>query len=647
MDGWDLVLHSYHAMSCLRRAPARPSPPFTQKLRTCRHGAPRESRSAVCARARPDNHLSTEKRARSQLPPGIRSVQICLKSTRNVISRKLSAVLSRFLCIILSVNMISVGDPPLVWSQVTGPYPNPGGQPQRQSLYQKKSQTLAGWSNLPGKSLLMDQLTRLKARQDREQQSRQKQQRLLFSHSSSSPAVNSSAPATAGHPESSCCCVHTCCCCHSCYGPGGGELSFCGLPPSPSPPPSPPPPLRCPRQQRSSSRPLSLSPMSEKRDWLNIEKSVRFRLPDQSRRPHGGRHHLHQQRNRARPASFCEVIATGGSDSNEENNVDEEDVFPTRFLDELIGGGGGGSDGDKCKWGPSSLPAQSHQRHQPLRKPPPPSSHSPPPPPLPPRPLRPAASMGHIIVKTPSAANGPPSQQQQTSLLPPPPPSSSSLSEPLKEGAKEEKLPQEKKVKKHSKARSLLFGNRFSKSVIVPSFSTSNSKKKPSQQPPPPTTQSEKSSPASSQPHPSPLQPASESSDGGGGGGSAKKCEKVNGSGAGSGESDPGYESDPTLRSLISSLNDASNAAEAAAAAAAAAGTTGHSLAEVSTSSTGDKNGNGDNGGVTMKLISPIRVSLFSPSSFPTEGSCIFASSMSRFWSQKKRSCILVVCYQL
>ena len=572
-------------------------------------------------------------------------VSLCRESTRNVSSRRPSAVLPRFLCIIPSANMISVGDPPLVWSQVTGPYPNPGGQPQRKSLYQKKSQTLAGWSNLPGKSLLMDQLTRLKARQAREHQSRQKQQRLLFNHSSSSPAVNSASPAAAagGPHESSCCCVHTCCCCHSCYGPNGGELSFCGLPPSPSPPPSPPPPLRCPRPERSSSRPLSLSPKSEKRDWLNIEKSVRFRLPDQGRRPHGhghgGRHPLHQQRNRPRPASFCEVIATGGSDSNEENNVDEEDVFPTRFLDELLGGGGGGGggggsggrgDGEKCKWGPSSLPVQSHQRQPPFRQPPPPSSHSPPPPPLPPRPLRPAVSMGHIIVKSPAAAtaaNSPPSQQQQPS--PPSASSSSSSSKPVKEGAKEEKLPPEKKVKKQSKARSLLFGNRFSKSVIVPSFATSHSKKKPAQQQqeqpsPPPTTQVEKSSPASSEPSPSPLQPASESSDdgsGSSGGGGTKKCgEKVNGGagGAGSGESDPGYESDPALRSLLCSLNDASNAAAAAAAAAAE----GTSLVEVvASSSTGNKNGDDDNGGsgVTMKLISPIRVSRIPPSSFPKE----------------------------
>ena len=534
-------------------------------------------------------------------------------------------VLLRFLRIPCA-NMISVGDPPLVWSQVTGPYPNSGGhgQPQRKSLYQKKSQTLAGWSNLPGKSLLMDQLTRLKARQSREHQIRQKQQRLLFNHSSSSPAVNSTAapPASAvGGPESGChsCCVHTCCCCHSCYGPEGGELSFCGLPPSPSPPPSPPPATRCPRQRRSSSRPLSLSPKSEKRDWLNIEKSVRFRLPDQGGRPpgHAGRHHPHPQRSRPRPASFCEVIATGGSDSNEENNVDEEDVFPTRFLDELIGGGGGGVEGDKCKWGPASLPAtQSYPRHPPLRQPPSLSSHSPPPPPLPPRPLRPAASMGHIIVKSPVEAAGPPSLQHRTVPLPTPSPSSSS--QPLKEGAKGEKAVQEKKLKKQSKARSLLFGHRFSKSIIVPSFAASHTKKKQQQTssppPPPPPPPSDKNSPAaaSSQPPPSPPQTASsESSDDGGRSAGAKKAI---GGGTGSGESDPGYESDPALRSLLSSLNDASNAAAAAAAAATAGGTPGHSLVEVATtSSTGDSNGNGDGGGgVTMKLISPIRVSFVS-----------------------------------
>ncbi|XP_059080895.1 uncharacterized protein LOC131878790 isoform X1 [Tigriopus californicus] len=57
--------------------------------------------------------------------------------------------------------MLTCKEEPLIWSTVTS---NGGSKSKSSILNHKKSSTLAGWSNLPGKSLLIDQLARLKSK---------------------------------------------------------------------------------------------------------------------------------------------------------------------------------------------------------------------------------------------------------------------------------------------------------------------------------------------------------------------------------------------------------------------------------------------------------------------------------------------------
>lgn len=128
--------------------------------------------------------------------------------------------------------MAECQDSSLVWSEVTSTL--------HREKYRRKATTLASWSNLPGKSLLIDQLARLKAKS---------------SNNSSSSSKS-------------------CKKCRECSCFTSSNNLYWDDTYQPMSLQQPPPP-------KAATKAASLK-KNKSSEWLNIEKSVRFNLPSQN-----------------------------------------------------------------------------------------------------------------------------------------------------------------------------------------------------------------------------------------------------------------------------------------------------------------------------------------------------------------------------
>ncbi len=205
--------------------------------------------------------------------------------------------------------------------------------------YRKKASTLAGWSNLPGKALLVDQLARLRARSA----GPRKQQQQL----GSLPPIPHTQQQPAPPPPPRCCCPLTTARCHCCRcskidvfaaARGGAQQG------------------RLPWSDRRFVRGFADHEESywhregaqdeeeeeseeeerEAPEWLNVEKSVRFSLPGSQRSS--------PRRGGAAPAAALPPPAPLASSKKQrrlffscssheiDRGCEEEEFFPTDFV---------------------------------------------------------------------------------------------------------------------------------------------------------------------------------------------------------------------------------------------------------------------------------------------------------------------------